>query len=151
FLASEVKALFAMGVPARWDRESLFHTAGGGRDPARTLYQGVHTLPPGHYMLAKAGQVRVFPYWDFNYVREDAAPSARSEAEHVEGSRSAFGEAVRLRLRADVPVGCSLSGGLDSCAVLGFAARHHAGPIRAFTLSFDRAEYDEEAIAREMA
>jgi len=53
-------------------------------------------------------------------------------------------EAVRIRLRADVPVGCYLSGGLDSCAVLGLAARHHREPIRAFTLTFDRAEYDED-------
>ncbi len=60
-------------------------------------------------------------------------------------------EAVRLRLRADVPVGCYLSGGLDSCAVLGLAAKHHREPIRAFTLTFDRAEYDEGDIAREMA
>ena len=58
---------------------------------------------------------------------------------------------MRLRLRADVPVGCYLSGGLDSCAVLGLAARHHADPIRAFTLTFDRADYDESAIAQEMA
>jgi asparagine synthase (glutamine-hydrolysing) len=151
FLASEVKALFAMGVPARWDRESLFHAAGSGGDPARTLYHGVHLLPPGHYLLAKAGHVRVIPYWDFPYARADAAPSVRSEAEAVEAFRSVFDEAVRLRLRADVPVGCYLSGGLDSCAVLGFAAAHHTGPVRAFTLSFDRAEYDEEAIAREMA
>jgi len=48
-------------------------------------------------------------------------------------------------------VGCYLSGGLDSCAVLGLAARHAADPIRAFTLAFDNVEYDEEAIAREMA
>jgi asparagine synthase (glutamine-hydrolysing) len=60
-------------------------------------------------------------------------------------------EAVRLRLRADVPVGCYLSGGLDSCAVLGLAAPRHAGPIRAFTLTFDRPDYDEGPIAREMA
>jgi asparagine synthase (glutamine-hydrolysing) len=48
-------------------------------------------------------------------------------------------------------VGCYLSGGLDSCSVLGLAAKHHSGSIRAFTLTFDRAEYDEGAIAREMA
>jgi asparagine synthase (glutamine-hydrolysing) len=151
FLASEVKALFAMGVPARWNQESLFQAAGSGGDPARTLYQGIHQIPPGHYMLAKAGQVRIIPYWDFNYALAHATPGAGSEAEQVEGFRAAFDEAVRLRLRADVSVGCYLSGGLDSCAVLGFAAAHHAGPIRAFTLSFDRAEYDEAAIAREMA
>jgi asparagine synthase (glutamine-hydrolysing) len=60
-------------------------------------------------------------------------------------------EAVRIRLRADVPVGCYLSGGLDSCAVLGLAAKHHPEPIRAFTLTFDHADYDEEKEAREMA
>ena len=60
-------------------------------------------------------------------------------------------EAVRLRLRADVPVGCYLSGGLDSCAVLGLAARHRRDPICAFTLTFDRGDYDEEKEAREMA
>ena len=58
---------------------------------------------------------------------------------------------MRIRLRADVPVGCYLSGGLDSCAVLGLAAPHHPEPIRAFTLTFDRADYDEGAIAKEMA
>ena len=54
-------------------------------------------------------------------------------------------------MRADVPVGCYLSGGLDSCAVIGLAARHHPDPIRAFTLTFDRPDYDEEREAREMA
>jgi len=58
---------------------------------------------------------------------------------------------VRIRLRADVPVGCYLSGGIDSCSVLGLAARHRSDPIRAFTLTFDRPDYDEGAIAREMA
>jgi asparagine synthase (glutamine-hydrolysing) len=58
---------------------------------------------------------------------------------------------VRIRLRADVPVGVYLSGGLDSCAVLGLAARHHPDPIRAFTLTFEDAAYDEGPIAREMA
>jgi len=54
-------------------------------------------------------------------------------------------------MRADVPVGCYLSGGLDSCAVLGFAARMSGLPIQAFTLTFDQAAYDEGDIAREMA
>jgi asparagine synthase (glutamine-hydrolysing) len=60
-------------------------------------------------------------------------------------------EAVRLRLRADVPVGCYLSGGLDSCAVLSLAAKYRSDPIRAFTLTFDRPDYDEEKEAKEMA
>jgi asparagine synthase (glutamine-hydrolysing) len=69
----------------------------------------------------------------------------------VEEFATVFEEAVRLRMRADVPIGCYLSGGLDSCAVLGFAARHSNAPIQAFTLTFDQAAYDEGEIAREMA
>jgi asparagine synthase (glutamine-hydrolysing) len=53
-------------------------------------------------------------------------------------------------MRADVPVGCYLSGGLDSCAILGFASRLSHSPIEAFTLTFDQAAYDEGEIAAEM-
>jgi asparagine synthase (glutamine-hydrolysing) len=60
-------------------------------------------------------------------------------------------EAVRIRLRADVPVACYLSGGIDSCAVLGLAARHQPRPIRAFNISFDSPRFDEKDIAREVA
>ena len=58
---------------------------------------------------------------------------------------------MKTRLRADVPVGCYLSGGIDSCAVLGLASLHHDGPVRAYTLTFDGAQYDESVIAEEMA
>ena len=58
---------------------------------------------------------------------------------------------MRLRLRADVPVACYLSGGIDSCAVLGFASRLSSRPLRAYTLSFDHADYDESVIAEEQA
>ena len=118
---------------------------------SRTLYDGVFQVPPGHYLLATDRHVQLHRYWDFNYPAADARRVRAPDAEYVAEFRHALDEAVRLRLRADVPVGCYLSGGLDSCAVLGLAARHHPEPIRAFTLTFDRADYDEEAEAREMA
>jgi asparagine synthase (glutamine-hydrolysing) len=152
YLASEVKALLAAGVPARWDRAALFqasHFLGTPHD--RTLFEGIYPVPPGHYLLASGGQVRLIRYWDFDYPAAVDAGPAGPDAEYAERFRHALDEAVRLRLRADVPVGCYLSGGLDSCAVLGLAARHRAEPIRAFTLTFDRAGYDEGEIAREMA
>jgi asparagine synthase (glutamine-hydrolysing) len=149
YLASEVKALFAAGVPARWNREGLFNATFSGGQPTETLYEGVSQLPPGHYLTAGPNGMQIHPYWDFDYPL--ATPAARSDEEWAEEFRTVLENAVRLRLRADVPVGCYLSGGLDSCAVLGLAARHSAEPIRAFTLAFDQAAYDEEAIAREMA
>jgi asparagine synthase (glutamine-hydrolysing) len=150
YLASEVKALFAAGVPPRWDADSVSHAVEYGGPQARTLYDGVCQVPPGHYLIATDRHFQLHQYWDFNYpAAADARP--RPAQDYVAEFRHVLEEAVRLRLRADVPVGCYLSGGLDSCAVIGLAARHHPDPIRAFTLTFDRPDYDEEKEAREMA
>jgi asparagine synthase (glutamine-hydrolysing) len=159
-LASEVKALLAAGVPARWDGEAFFQgTVMGGLEQDRTLFAGVRQVPPGHYMLASRERRQIVRYWDFDYplAADEPAPTgdeaadAAADRERAERLHAVLDEAVRLRLRADVPVGCYLSGGLDSCAVLGLASRHLTRPIRAFTLSFDRPEYDELPIARAMA
>jgi asparagine synthase (glutamine-hydrolysing) len=150
YLASEVKALFAAGVPARWDTDALSHSIEYGGPQTSTLYDGVRQVPPGHYLIATDRHIQLHQYWDFNY-RAAADVGERRADDYVAEFRHALDEAVRLRLRADVPVGCYLSGGLDSCAVLGLAARHRSDPIRAFTLTFDRPDYDEEREAREMA
>jgi asparagine synthase (glutamine-hydrolysing) len=152
YLASEIKALLAAGVPARWDRASFYlanHFLVTPQD--RTLFEGISQVPPGHFLVATGGHVRLIRYWDFDYPTADDARPVGPDAEYAERFRQVLDEAVRLRLRADVPVGCYLSGGIDSCAVLGLAAAHRSDPIRAFTLTFDRADYDEGAIAREMA
>ena len=151
YIASEVKALFAAGVPARWDEESVYQSVGFGGHQVRTLFDGVHQLPPAHHMIVTGRHMQVAPYWDFDYPPANQTLPNRSDAEYAGDFRHALEEAVRIRLRADVPVGVYLSGGLDSCAVLGLAARHHPEPIKAFTLTFDQAEYDEGPIAREMA
>jgi asparagine synthase (glutamine-hydrolysing) len=151
YFASEVKALFAAGVSARWDAESVYHSVEFGGHQVRTLFDGVFQVPPGHYLIATEKHVQLTQYWEFDYPRANSAALQRSDADYAAEFRHVLEEAVRIRLRADVPVGCYLSGGLDSCAVLGLAARHHPEPIRAFTLTFDSVEYDEENEAREMA
>jgi asparagine synthase (glutamine-hydrolysing) len=153
FLASEVKAIFAAGVPARWDYEYFYQHATGPSMSERTLFEGVHQVPPGHYLTATpGGGTKVLRYWEFQYPSADElATSRRDERSYIEEFATVFEEAVRLRMRADVPVGCYLSGGLDSCSVLGFASRFSTSPIEAFTLTFDQAAYDEGEIAREMA
>ena len=148
-LASEAKALFAAGVVPRWDDEAFSTSlllAGPLED--RTSFAGVLQLPPGHLLVATRHGTRTVRYWDLEFpVQSKAAYSP----EHGEQLRAALDEATRLRLRADVPVACYLSGGLDSCTVLGLAQRHSARPLRAFTLAFDEEAYDEGAIAAEMA
>lgn len=152
-VASEAKALLAAGVPAVWDQESVHHLLTLGVPlPGRTLFAGVRQVPPGHYLEARGGEVRLVRWWDLDFPLVDGAV-AWGEAEDealAERLRAALDESVRLRLRADVPVGCYLSGGLDSSAVLGVAARH-AGRLKAFTVAFDADEDDESALAEETA
>jgi len=153
YLASEIKALLAAGVPARWDHAAFFQANHflSILPQDRSLFEGIYPVPPGHYLSASGGEVRLVRYWDFDYPVARATPSIASDVEYAERFRQALDEAVRIRLRADVPVGCYLSGGIDSCAVLGLAAQHRSDPVEAFTLTFDQADYDEGAIAREMA
>ena len=77
YLASEVKALFAMGVPARWSAESVY--AGGFIVPGeRTLFDGVHAVPPGHYLRAtRGGAPRCISTGTSTIPRDDAAPAGR--------------------------------------------------------------------------
>jgi len=151
YLASEAKALFAAGVPADWDHESFFQQLFIYTNQDRTLFQGVYQVPPGYYLLATPNSIQLVRYWDLDYPKADVSAPRRSDTEYIEQLQHTLQEAVRLRLRADVQVGSFLSGGVDSSTVLGMAAKHSLEPIRAFTVTFDNAGYDEGSIARETA
>jgi asparagine synthase (glutamine-hydrolysing) len=145
-LASEAKALFALGRPAAWDEDSVFHALSLQYVlPDRTLFRDVRTLRPGHVLVADARGARISPYWDLDYPRRAAPADAPGLAAEL---RERLDEAVRLRLRADVPVGALLSGGLDSSAVAALAGPRLAG---VFTVGFDAPPYDESEVARRSA
>jgi asparagine synthase (glutamine-hydrolysing) len=150
FFASEIKALIALGVPAAWDLEGA--TGGIGRPHEKTEFAGISTVPQGCYAIAKDGDVRIYPYWDWEIpTAEQMKGETRSDAEIVEEFRQALLDAVRHRLVADVEVASYLSGGIDSCAVLGLAQQGLDRPIRAFTLTFENPLYDEARIAEAQA
>jgi asparagine synthase (glutamine-hydrolysing) len=158
YFASEIKALFALGVPAEWDRESVYQFQSTWILPRqRTLYKNIFQVPPGHFLVATAdsgfSQPQLIPYWDFDYPVASETENRKFDLEEeVLKFRELLQESIKLRLRADVPVACYLSGGLDSCSILGMAAQQSSVPIHAFTLSFvDQKEYDESDVAREMA
>jgi asparagine synthase (glutamine-hydrolysing) len=149
-LASEIKALFAAGVPARWDLRSTLDQLFICLPEEGTPFAGIRQLPPGHMLIAEAGAIRIRRYWDMDYPPDASLPVRRDE-DYTEPLRVALEEAVTLRLRADVPVGCFLSGGLDSSSVLGIASRHAVAPISAFTVCFEESNYNESDYARSMA
>lgn len=116
-IAAEAKAFLPLGWQPEWDVRSLRENGFFGGD--RTHFKGVSAIRPGHYMLVRSGQhVESRPYWDADYP-DKLVPETRSVEEIVEGVRERLLEAVRIRLRADVPVGIYLSGGIDSSAVAG--------------------------------
>jgi len=150
FFASEIKTLLALGVPARWDLEGA--VGGFARSHEQTEFAGIHTVPQGCYAIAKDGQVRIYQYWDWEMpTAAEMQNDDRSEAEVVSEFREALLDSVQQRMVADVEVASYLSGGIDSCAVLGLAQQGMKKPIRAFTLTFENPLYNEAAIAEETA
>jgi asparagine synthase (glutamine-hydrolysing) len=140
-IASEARALFALGAPAAWDRKSLLHAACHQYlPPSRTLFSGISALPAGHMLVAAGGEARIQRYWDLEAAPDGAPPRPEEIA-------AALDEAVRLRLRADVPIAFHLSGGLDSAVVAAIAAGHIDRRIDAFCLAFDDPDLDESAAA----
>ena len=152
FFASEAKALFALGVPAAWDAEAAYHDGFQFRSHERTIFAGIRAVPPGCYAIAENGRVTIYPYWDWAHpTAEETAKDDRTEADVIDGFRETLADAIDERLVADVDVGCYLSGGVDSCAVLGMAQARASRPLHAFTLSFAGTRYDEAERARQQA
>lgn len=151
--ASEIEALRAHpAIDFAVDREALSHYLACLYVPAPyTLYRGIRKLAPGHWLRWRDGQVTITQWWAPSYTG-DMSPSVD---EAVEELMPIFESAVRLRLEADVEVGCFLSGGIDSSVIAAMMARtashSSAPPIQTFTMTFDERDYDERAAAAKVA
>ena len=156
YYGSEVKALTAhRDVPAKLDGKAALHQLMQTIAPGMSAFENIQSLSPGHFMrIRKAGgklDISTHRYWDFDFPLEADRPTKVDEQEHVERIRAELIQAIVLRLEADVPVGAYLSGGIDSCCILGLATGAMQSPVKAFTIAFDDDAYDESSIAREMA
>jgi len=151
--ASEVKALLRSGLvdprpdPKGIDHLFTFFCAG----TARTYFEGVSSIPPGHYLEVRDGRYDIRQYWDLDFP--DAGEERRMENPEplVEELETLLRRAVERRLRADVPVVSYISGGLDSTVVLGLSSRHRGAAVPSFTIGLDRAGPDERAHSTEAA
>ncbi|MBQ42446.1 MAG: asparagine synthase (glutamine-hydrolyzing), partial [Gemmatimonadetes bacterium] len=113
----------------------------------KTLFKGIHRLLPGHRLVWEAGTVRTEQYWDLDFT-----PQEIGEEEVVERLRWLLADAVRLRLRSDVPLGTHLSGGLDSSTIAALAADLMDSKLSVFTGGFRNGNrYDESHYARLVA
>ena len=147
--ASEPKAFLAdpAFVP-EVDREAMSQYLSYQYVPAPlTAFRGVNKLPPAHYLIVEDGTLSVERYWRLRY----GAKRRISEAEAAEELLARLRDAVRCRLRSDVPLGAFLSGGLDSSVVVALMAQEGAGAVKTFSIGFEEAEYNELPFARAVA
>ncbi|KAJ9119275.1 hypothetical protein QFC24_005746 [Naganishia onofrii] len=161
-IAAEIKGFLGIaGWKPEWDVKSLVDC--GWLYDTRTVFKGVRKVRPGHALVFNSdGSYESKPYWAPSYpdkhVRDD-----RTMEEMVAGFKERLIDAVKCRLRADVPIGIYLSGGIDSSAIAGIATHlirsqpgvtmgsEQTSAIKCFTIAFDEGEHDESAIARRTA
>lgn len=154
---SELKVLFAHPeVQRKFNAEGVYHQLMQTIVPGTTPFEGVRQIQPGYALIVERAhgklKIRAEKYWDMDFpLASERDDEEADEQQYIDGVRDHLLEAVQLRLEADVPVGCYLSGGIDSCSILGMSAASQQSPVKAFTIGFDDASYDETAIAKEMS
>jgi len=145
--ASEAKGIFASGLvapepdPAGLDQIFTFW----GPRPPRTAFRGVSQLRPGAVLIWERGEIVADRYWWTAEMDPGGVHADPGELDEL------MRESVGLRLRADVPVGSYLSGGLDSSLITALAQEATSHQLRTFSIAFTDALYDERSHQEEVA
>jgi len=144
--ASEIKALLQARIKKNVDPTALYSVLNVGYIPGeRTLVRGIKKLPPSSILNFKEGEAEVSTYWQIPPTSDSA------DVDKTIGElRAALRDSVRDQLVADVPVGCFLSGGLDTSTIVAFASKAVTQPLKTFCMGFGE-ETDELQDARIIA
>lgn len=137
--ASEIKAILKHpSVPREVNLTGLDQVLSlPGAISPQTLFRNTHSLPSGHYLIVRNGDVTVREYWDLDYPLESDSRDGKPESYYAETLRDRLEQSVRYRLQADVPVGFFLSGGLDSSLIAAMIRRVSPDVQRhSFSISF---------------
>jgi asparagine synthase (glutamine-hydrolysing) len=149
---SEIKAILAApGVSAAADPVALdqIFTVWSPLSPG-SFFRGIREVPAGHWMLVKDGQINLRPYWELSFPDAGDEP-IRSKQSYLAEFRELLIDATRIRLRADVPVGAYLSGGLDSSTITAIIRNFTSNPLETFSISFTDPAFDESGYQSRMA
>jgi len=150
--ASEAKALLILPfVPHRIDSIALAETFVFWHPLApRSIFEGISILPPGHNLFIGIGNPapRVERYWKIDYTPDD---HPRNDAIYIDELRNLLDNAAHIMLRADVPVGAYLSGGLDSSVTAALIRKEVPSALKTFSVTFSDARFDESSYQREVS
>jgi asparagine synthase (glutamine-hydrolysing) len=156
---SEIKGLLASGmVPRRTDLRGIDHMFTFSAMPGPiTCFEGVRMLPPAHCLKITPGtgntppQIEERPYWQMDFPDAGDEDLGHDEAKLVQDFENVLMQAVEERLRADVPVGAYLSGGVDSSMIVALATKLKGPAINTYTVRVDSPELDELSAASKIA
>lgn len=149
--ASEIKALFPLLPSApRISAQSLdqIFTLWSPRSP-NSLFEGILEVSPGQMLVLENGKVRQHSYWDWRFPEQDDYLTG-TEDDLADELYALLADATAIRLRADVPVGAYLSGGLDSSTLVALIRRHSAASLSTFSIGFDDSALDESSFQRRL-
>lgn len=111
--------------------------------PGRTAFKEIKDLPPGHYLKFSPNRsVEIRPYWSLSY-NQDLVNENKTITDFTSEISELMKDSVRIRLRADVPVGSYLSGGLDSSGITAFVKNYFNNELRTFGITFQEENFDE--------
>ncbi|MEL4457151.1 asparagine synthase (glutamine-hydrolyzing) [Lutimonas vermicola] len=142
--ASEIKALMEFpGIQPKMSAEALaeYFTFWTSLSP-KTIFQGIYEVPPGTYMRINSKERKIIKYWQLPIYKQDDHKYSNVE-EAAKDFEKIFSKAVKLRLRADVPVAAYLSGGIDSSVTTSFIKKISPENLKTFSIGFTEKDYDE--------
>lgn len=149
--ASEIKAIFADNLIERklnmWTLSDVFTCWSPLND--LTPFDGIRQLMPGHYAVLSSDGLKTQRYWQISFGRSEGAP--RSLADWTEKLTTLLHDACKIRLRADVPVGAYLSGGLDSGCIASLVKNGFNNRLCTFSVSFADTRFDEASFQHRAA
>ncbi len=154
YFASEIKAILAISeISKEIDMTALdsMFTFPSIVSP-RTIFKGIHALKPGHTLKIRGDEVKELKYYDLEYPLEENLNGNISVNEHVENIDFLLGNAVKKRLQADVPVGCYISGGLDSSIISSLTRKELSNrDLNSYSILFNDKKIDERKYQRMMS
>jgi len=152
YFASELKAIFSVQEtnpafdPIGFDQIFTFWT----NLPGDTPFKDYKEIPPAHFLRINFnGKFQLKPYWHLKFSEEKKL-SDRKINDITHEAQELLTDAVRIRLRADVPVGSYLSGGLDSSGLTAIVKKNFNNELRTFGISFEEESFDESRFQKLM-
>ena len=147
---SEMKSLFVYGVPKVPDYSLLeLYLVFTNIPEPFSFYKNIKKLRAGHYILVKDGNVKEYKYWDLPEIDESNMKTNKQLV--YEQFNFLLKDAVKIRMRSDVPFGAFLSGGLDSSSIVSVMSENSNYPINTFTIGFPEKAFDESKLAEKVA